>query len=97
MERTGATICRHAYSSTASGLELISSDEEKGFEFDVESENENETVESQNGATDKLSTIRNGSPSENRIDTSHGDQVKRSALQCKSQRQKKPKTENSGM
>ena len=84
-------------SSIASGLESISSDEEKGFEFDVGSEDENETVESQNITTDKLSKIRNGSPSKNRIDTSHGGRVKRSALQCKTQRQKKSKTENSGM
>ena len=82
---------------TASILELSSSDEENGFEFEGGYKDENETVESQNGATDKLSAIRNGSPPENRIDTSHGDQIKRSALQCKSQRQKKPKTENSGM
>ena len=82
---------------TASGLEKISSDEENGFEFDIESKDEKETVESQNGATDKLSTIRNGSPSENRIDTSHGGRVKRSVQQCKTEGQKKLKTENSGM
>ena len=84
-------------SSTASGLEIISSDEEKESESEIDSENENETVESQNIATDKLPRIRNGSLFKNRIDASHGGRVKRSAQQCKTQRQKKSKTENSGM
>ena len=83
--------------STASGLEIISSDEEKESESEVESDNENETVMSQNIATGKLSKIRNGSMFKNRIDAPHGGRVKRSAQQCKTQRQKKSKTENSGM
>ena len=81
---------------TASGLDIISSDEEKESESEVESDIEIEVTKSQNIATDKLSKIRNGSMFKNRIDASHGGRSKRSAQQYKSKGQKKSKAENPG-
>ena len=81
---------------TASGLDIISSDEEKESESEVESDTEIEVTKSQSIATDKLSEIRNGSMFKNRIDASHGGRSKRSAQQNKSKGQKKSKAENSG-
>ena len=82
---------------TASGLDIISSDEEKESESEVESDTEIEVTKSQSIATDKLSEIRNGSMFKNRIDASHGGRNKRSANQSKRKGQKKSKAENSGM
>ena len=81
---------------TANGIDLISSEEEKESDSEVESDDENEVAKSQSNATDKVPKVRNGSKYENRIDASHGDRVKRSAKQYKTEGQKKSKTEKSG-
>ena len=88
--------CRFIDNRTASGLDLISSEEEKESDSEVESDSETEMDKSQSIATDKVSKIRNGSKYDNRIDASHGDRSKRSAQQYKSEGQKKSKTEKSG-
>ena len=83
---------------TADSLDIISSsEEEKESDSGVDSSDEGEMTKRQTIATDKLSKIRNGTMFKNRIDASHGGQVKRSVQQCKSEGQKKAKAEISGM
>ena len=81
---------------TASGIELISSEEEKESDSEVESGDENEMTKSQSNATGKVPKVRNGSKYDNRIDATHEGRDKRSAQQYKTGGQKKSRTEKSG-